>query len=186
MQKFDAIFLDRDGVINYDYGHVGHWEDFKYIPKTVKTLKILANYAKHLFIITNQAGIAKGKYKLEDFFNLNKLLVDDLKLHGVKISQTYFCPHHPEGVIEDLSIICECRKPSPGLFCAALREHHLDPLACLTVGDKRTDMIASRRAKIPLNYLVQQDGSKSWDKCNLGVIRVKSLADVAQHIKCAL
>lgn len=182
-KKFDAVFLDRDGVINYDYGHVGHWNKFDYLPDTISSIKRISNFTDKIFIVTNQAGIAKGLYTLENFLALNARLLDDFQENDIEICQTYYCPHHPKGSVHKYSISCKCRKPQTGMFTAALFEHQLDPKLCLTVGDKETDMIASQNAGIPENYLVKQDGLRKWDICTPKVYKVASLVEVAARLE---
>ena len=97
-----SIFIDRDGILVEDLGYVHKIEDFKLIPNAIEGLKLLKNYK--LFIITNQSGIARGIYKVEDFLKFNNHLIKELKRHNIKIEKTYYCPHKPEDN-------CNCRKP---------------------------------------------------------------------------
>ena len=97
-----AVFVDRDGVITEDIGYVHKIEDFKLVPNAIEGLKLLKDYK--LFIITNQSGIGRCYYKIEDFLNYNKRVLKELQKHIIKIEKTYYCPHKPEDN-------CECRKP---------------------------------------------------------------------------
>ena len=179
MKKFDALFLDRDGVINNDYGHVGYWNDFRYVDKFLEAINTLKNHYEKLFIVTNQAGIAKGKYTVEDFKKLNDTMVRDLGMKGVKVDQTYFCAHHPNGVIPEYSKQCNCRKPNPGMLNRAISEHNLQPVNCMMVGDKCSDILAANRAGIGRCYLVRSDGRLKFDECDSPCHKANSLHDVA-------
>src|SRR3989344_1756862 len=132
-----AIFLDRDGVIVEDVGYAHKIGDFKLIPKAVEGLKLLKNYK--LFIITNQSGIGRGHYKIEDFLNFNVHLIDALKKNKIKIERTYFCPHKPEDN-------CDCRKPKVKLLKAAEKEFGIDLKKSFVIGDKTADIEMGRNA----------------------------------------
>ena len=99
-RKRSAIFLDRDGTINYDYGYVHQFSNFKFRPHVVKGLKYLTKRKYLIFIVTNQAGIAKGKFKLSDLLSLHKKLKIFLKRKKIFISDIEYCPYHPRGIIK--------------------------------------------------------------------------------------
>ena len=134
-----AIFLDRDGTINYEKGYLYKIEDFEIIPGVLDALRLLqlANYK--LIIITNQSGIARGYYDIADFKKLNNWMVETLKKEGVFIDDVYYCPHHPDAVIEKYRKKCNCRKPKTGLFRRAITDYNLDIDLCFAIGDKLRD-----------------------------------------------
>lgn len=144
-----AIFLDRDGVINIDKGYVSKIEDFKFIDGVIKSLKKLQNAGFLLIIITNQSGIGRGYYSLEDFEKLTNWMLEELKKSGVFIEKVYFCPHSPD---EN----CECRKPSSGMIKEALKEFNIDPKNSWMVGDKQSDILAAFGAGV-LNFIYVGD-----------------------------
>ena len=82
-----AVFIDRDGILIEDVGYHYKIEDFKLIPNAVEGLKLLKDYM--LFIVTNQSGIGRGKYKLKDFNKFNNYLISTLEKHKIKIQKTY-------------------------------------------------------------------------------------------------
>ncbi len=145
--KKKAIFLDRDGVINYDKGYVYKIEDFKFVDGIFDVLKAFQEKGYLLFIITNQSGIGRGYYTKEDFEKLTKWMLKELDKKGIKIEKVYFCPHAPEEK-------CYCRKPSTGMFEEAFKEYPIDKNGSWMIGDKHTDMEAAVKAGIKNTILI--------------------------------
>jgi D-glycero-D-manno-heptose 1,7-bisphosphate phosphatase len=139
-----AIFIDRDGVINVDKGHVYKSEDFEFIEEIFEICRKYINMGFIILVITNQAGIAKRIFTESDFLKLTDWMVEQFRNNGVKISKVYHCPHHP-----DITGPCECRKPNPGMILQAIDEFDLDISRSVLIGDKDTDLEAGRRAGIP-------------------------------------
>ena len=111
-----AVFLDRDGTINYDKHYLYKQEDFEFIPGAIEGMQILQSMDYKLIIITNQSGIARGLYAVEDFYKLNEWMLETLVKNGVKIEAVYFCPHLPNASLHEYRLECDCRKPALGLF----------------------------------------------------------------------
>ncbi len=142
-----ALFLDRDGVVNIDYGHVHTKEQFHLTNFIVKTCKKYQDQEYLIFVVTNQAGIGKGLYKKNDFLRLDEYMKMILKDNGIEIEETFYCPHKPEDQ-------CSCRKPKPGLFLEAVEKYKLDVQNSVVIGDKLSDLEAGYRAGIRELYLV--------------------------------
>lgn len=141
-----AIFLDRDGVINREKEYLYKISDFEFERNVLEGLKLI-DFNKYLvFIISNQAGIAKGLHEIEDFKKLDNWLRKFLKKNKIKIKKTYFCPHHPEGKIKRYRKKCKCRKPEIGLFLKARKEFNLDLSQSYLIGDKTSDILAGEKA----------------------------------------
>ncbi len=138
-----ALFLDRDGVINIEKNYVYRKEDFEFIEGIFDLCHKFSDEGFLIIIITNQAGIAKGFYTIEDFLELTAWMIDQFKKHGVDIEKVYYCPHHP-----DVTGSCECRKPRPGMILQAANEFNLDLAKCVLIGDKESDLQAGRKAGI--------------------------------------
>lgn len=144
-QKKKALFLDRDGIINIDYGHVHKIEDFKFTDFIFDFCKKYQDEGYLLIVITNQAGIGKGLYKEEDFLKLNQYMIEEFKKQGINIAKVYYCPHKPEDN-------CDCRKPQPGLFKQAIKDFNIDTNESVAIGDKLIDLEAAYNAGIKTLY----------------------------------
>lgn len=139
-----ALFLDRDGVVNVDKGHVFLKEQFEFNEGIFDLCRKYQEEGYLLIIITNQAGIAKGYYSEADFLRLTDWMINEFADNGIVISKVYYCPHHP-----DITGPCTCRKPEPGMILQAVSEFDLDISKCFLAGDKESDLEAGRKAGIP-------------------------------------
>ncbi len=138
-QKFlspkKVVFLDRDGVINKKppkAHYIKTWNDFIFLPKVLDAIKRLNSNGFKAFIVSNQAGIARGVMTERDLNLIHRNLKKELKKFGAKIDGIYYCPH---GWDED----CICRKPKPGMLLQASREHFIDLRKAIFIGDDERD-----------------------------------------------
>ncbi len=136
-----AVFFDRDGVINMDHGYVSKAENFEFVDDIFPVMRALTEKGYALIVVTNQSGIGRGYYTVKDFRKLTHWMRSRFAEEGVEIAGVYHCPHGPEAD-------CACRKPAPGMFFQAIREHSIDPEASWMVGDKSSDMEAAEAAGI--------------------------------------
>lgn len=150
MLKNKALFLDRDGVINVEKNYVHKISEFEFIPEIFGILKKYQEEGFLIFVVTNQAGIARNYYTEEDVIRLNNWMVEKLRQKGIVISGVYYCPHHP-----DISGECECRKPKPGMILKAIKEYNINPEQSVLIGDKESDIQAGLNAKIGKNIFFQ-------------------------------
>ncbi|MES2677064.1 MAG: D-glycero-beta-D-manno-heptose 1,7-bisphosphate 7-phosphatase [Pseudomonadota bacterium] len=155
--KHKALFLDRDGVINIDHGYVGKKEDFHFIDGIFELCQKAQNAGYLIIIVTNQAGIAKGYYSEEQFLELTKWIEGEFLKHNIKITKTYYCPYHIEGVVEKYKQDSFDRKPNPGMLLKAIKEFNIDPVKSVMIGDKESDILAAERANIGLRNLFLVD-----------------------------
>ena len=146
-----ALFLDRDGVINVDYGHVHKPDDIVFVDGIFE----LVEKAKFIVVvITNQAGIGKGYYSETDFYELMSWMKGKFVKHGGKIDAVYFCPFHSEHGIGYYKKDADCRKPKPGMILKAELELNLDLSNSILIGDKISDIEAGIAAGISNNFLL--------------------------------
>jgi len=139
-----AVFIDRDGVINNDRDHyyIFRIEDFKLNRGVVTALKKLQERGYLLIVISNQGGISRGEYSMEDVERLHRHFMDVLKQEGINITDIFYCPHHH--TVEN----CLCRKPKPLMLQKAMAKYRIDPGRSFFIGDKESDMEAGRNAGV--------------------------------------
>lgn len=135
MSDTRAAFLDRDGTIIVDKEYLSDPNEIVLIEGAVEGMKLLLEAGYKLVIVTNQSGIARGLYSIDDYRAVATRLNQRLAASGVPISGAYFCPHHP-----DFSGPCECRKPGLGLYREAARNLGIDLASSLYVGDRLRDV----------------------------------------------
>jgi D-glycero-D-manno-heptose 1,7-bisphosphate phosphatase len=150
-----AAFIDRDGVINVERHHVHRIADFELLPGVVNGLRRLAAQGYALVVVTNQAGIAKGLYDEPAFQLLTAHMLGLLRAHGVVLDGVYHCPHHPHGSVLRYAVVCDCRKPAPGLLLRAAEDLRLELPRSVLVGDKTSDTAAGRAAGLRHTVLVR-------------------------------
>ena len=141
-----AIFFDRDGVLNEEVGYLWQIEKFAWIDGARDAIKFCNERGLLVVVVTNQGGIARGLYTAADVDVLHNFMQKSLSEVGAHIDAFYFCPHHPEGVVPEISIICDCRKPKPGLILRACAELDIDPARSILIGDAQRDIDSARAA----------------------------------------
>tara|TARA_B100001093_G_C26844659_1_gene1022182 strand:+ start:1095 stop:1649 length:555 start_codon:yes stop_codon:yes gene_type:complete len=172
-----ALFLDRDGVINKDLGHVHKIEDFIFNDGIFELAKH-ANYLNYLLIvITNQAGIGKGYYSEKDFINLNKWMIDEFKIRNIEISKVYFSPYHPESIIHKYKEDHISRKPKPGMIYQAKKEFNISLRDSILIGDKVSDIQAGMAASVGTNIFLVNKYYDHTELNNESYHRINSLTD---------
>lgn len=141
---YNLALFDRDGTINVDTGHMHKIEDCEFIDSTIKEMRRYSeNSSWRIAVVTNQAGIAKGMYSVDEMRVLHRQMSKRLKSRGVEVDAWYFCPHHP-----DYTGACECRKPALGMLLRAMRDFHSSPMHCVMYGDSKKDLQAAMSANI--------------------------------------
>lgn len=147
-----ALFLDRDGVVNVDVGYLYKKEDFMFMPHITDLMRFMQEKGFLIVIVTNQSGINRGYYTLEQFLDLTDFIFNRCKKLGINIAKTYHCPHTPD---ED----CECRKPKPKMFLDAIKDLQIDPAKSIMIGDKDSDIKAATGAGVGTTFLLTKQNS---------------------------
>ena len=147
-ERKPAVFLDRDGVLNVDHGYVARREDFQWIEGAVAAVRALNEAGYYVFVATNQSGIARGLYAVEDMYKLHEFMTDELARAGARIDDIRFCPFHPEGTIDAYRRVSDWRKPGPGMILDLMERWPVERERSALIGDKEADMEAARAAGI--------------------------------------
>ena len=141
-----AVFLDRDGTLNVEKDYLYKIEDFEFLPGVFQALKRLREAGFALVVVTNQSGVARGYYTLEQVDILHRHMYQVLSSEGIFLDGIYCCPHHPDVGRPPFDIDCNCRKGKPGMLLQAARDLNLDLGQSYMIGDKRVDLKAGERA----------------------------------------
>ena len=143
-----ALFLDRDGVINEDTHYVHEIEKCQFVPGIFNLCRYAKTRGYKIVVVTNQAGIAKGKYTEDDYFRFRAFVHERFLQEHCPIDAEYYCPYHEEGCVEKYRRASFERKPNPGMILRAVNELDIDIKKSILIGDKESDLEAGRRAGI--------------------------------------
>jgi histidinol-phosphate phosphatase family protein len=134
-----AVFIDRDGTIIHDADYCSDPQQVKLFPRIAEALKRLKSHGFKLIIITNQSGIGRGFFSLEQYRAVEAEILR--QLGNDLVDATYFCPHNPDDG-------CNCRKPGSGMILQAAREHRIDLRRSFLIGDKESDAECGQNAGV--------------------------------------
>lgn len=162
-----AIFLDRDGVINEDReDYVKSWEEFRFIKGVRRALKKIRQSGIPVVVITNQSVIGRGLITENELSVIHDRMVKAVAKSGGRITKIYYCPHHPDDH-------CRCRKPRIGLLKKAAREMDLDLTKCIFVGDNLKDIQCGKRAGCRTVLVQSGQGEGSLKKILTGRTKIR-------------
>jgi len=162
----NAIFIDRDGVINKDPGgwtktdYVTNWKDFHFIPGTLQALKILKEKGIKVIVASNQGGVNKGLYTQAELNKVNSHMLKEIEKSGGAVEEVFYCVHRDEDN-------CDCRKPKPGMLESAVRKYGIDPKTTYFIGDAPKDISAGKRigckAVLVLSGKSSREDIEGWE-----------------------
>jgi len=171
-----AIFLDRDGTINIDYDYIHTIDEFHFIDGVIETCAEFKKMGFLLVIITNQSGIGKGIFTIDQFNKLTEWMDWSFADRGVELDGIYYCPHAPEQG-------CNCRKPNPEMICAAASDLDIDLNKSYMVGDKLSDVLAGNAARVKRTVLVRSGQPIGPGTEKMADWIIDSLVDLPDKIK---
>ena len=141
-----AVFLDRDGVINEEVDHLNNVADLRILPGAASAIKKMNEAGYHVIVVSNQAAIAKGIMTPAGLSAIHDEMKKRLADEGARIDGIYYCPHHPDGTLEEYSFTCACRKPETGMIDQAAKDFDIEVGKSFMVGDTTGDILTGRRA----------------------------------------
>ncbi len=143
-----ALLLDRDGTINVDHGWVGAVDRWEWIPGAREAIAAATQAGWHVFVVTNQSGIARGLYDEAALATLHAAMEQAIRRAGGTVDDIRYCPFHEDGVLEQFRRASHWRKPAPGMILDLIARWELDPARCVLVGDQPSDLAAAASAGI--------------------------------------
>jgi D-glycero-D-manno-heptose 1,7-bisphosphate phosphatase len=154
--------MDRDGVLVEDRDYAFRPSDVHLLPGVAESLKLASQQGYALIVITNQSGVARGKFALADVFTFHDELNRQIVAQGAPpIEAFYICPHLPEGSVPVYSRVCHCRKPAPGLVLQAASDLDLDLARSWFVGDKAADIACAEAAGVRGAQVMTKHGERA-------------------------
>lgn len=159
-----AVFLDRDGVINelvlhastneYEPPHYPY--ELKILPRVIESLIAIQGLGYELFLISNQPDYAKGKTSMQNLLDVHQELEKMFKKNEIEFKEFFYCYHHPNGIIEEYSHACRCRKPNTYFIEYAAQKYDIDLVSSWIIGDRDSDILCGKKAglnTISVHYL---------------------------------
>lgn len=141
-----AIFLDRDGTLNEEAGFITDLDQFRLYDFAAEAVRMINDRAWRAIVVTNQSGIARGFYDEALLARIHDRMSDSFEAAGARLDAIYFCPHHPEAGEPPYRMVCDCRKPKPGMIERAAREFDLQLPDCFVIGDRYSDVALAHAA----------------------------------------
>lgn len=158
-----AVFLDRDGTINADeHGYINKPDDLQLYPFAAEAISKLNKMGYLVFVVTNQAGVAYGYFKIEDVEKINAKLVNDLAKGKAKIDEIFYSPFHKNGVIEPFNIDHEDRKPGIGMFQKAKEMFDFNTKGSYMIGDRFSDIGFGKNAGLKTIFVRSGGGENEF------------------------
>jgi D,D-heptose 1,7-bisphosphate phosphatase len=144
-----AVFFDRDGVLNEDSGYVHRSDQVRWIAGAREAVKLCNDRGYLVFVITNQAGVARGLYGIDAVERLHVWMGERLAEIGAHVDEFQYCPCHEEGTVAEFRRPSDRRKPAPGMLLDCLRGWPVRKEGSFLVGDKASDLAAAEAAGVP-------------------------------------
>jgi D-glycero-D-manno-heptose 1,7-bisphosphate phosphatase len=143
-----AVFFDRDGVLNHDDNYVGSIDRFRWMAGAKHAIKLAYDLGFYVFVVSNQAGVARGFYAETDVEALHRWMSDELRKEGASVDDWRFCPFHPDATVDAYKGSHAWRKPNPGMLADLIRHWPVDVEGSILIGDQPSDLAAATAAGV--------------------------------------
>ena len=159
INKYECIFLDRDGTINIDPGYISNVKDLKFYDYTFKALRLLKTITKSFIIITNQSGVSRGLIEEKKLIEINSFINTKFLENNLNLLKIYYCTDLPGSG-------STFRKPAAGMFLQASRENNIDLTKCVMIGDSYKDIVPATELGMSSLFVLTGNGKKDLHKFN--------------------
>ena len=146
--------MDRDGTIIEERHFLADPAEAVLIPGAWEAIRLLSEHGFFIVMVSNQSGVARGMFSEDAVRSVNDRVLKLLEDEGTHIDATYYCPHHPHGVLPQYARVCQCRKPAPGMGRRAAAEHGIDLSQSYMIGDKPSDVAFGENCGMKQSFLV--------------------------------
>jgi len=181
-----AIFLDRDGTLNFDYGWITSPAKIDLLPGAAEAVRAINDAGLLAVLVTNQPVVARGECTEAELAAIHQRLEFLLSQSDAHLDAIYFCPHHPDAGSPcerpELKIRCRCRKPAPGLLECAARDLNIDVTRSWMIGDSERDLGAAAAFGIPAALVSSNQQSFKADITSAEAFRAPSVLEAVQRI----
>ena len=172
-----AVFLDRDGTLNEEVDFLRTPDELRLIPGAAAAIRTLNDRGIITCIISNQSGIARGFLSEEDLVPIHERMEEELFREGATIDRIYYCPHHPTEGKQPYNIVCECRKPNPGMLMQGEQDFGIDLSRSFVVGDRIADVLAGKAVGASTILVLTGYGKNSLAECERESIKPDHVAE---------
>jgi mannose-1-phosphate guanylyltransferase/phosphomannomutase len=181
-----AIFLDRDGTLNFDYGWITSPAKIELLPDAADAVRAINNAGLLAVLVTNQPVIARGECSEAELSAIHEKLESVLAQSHAHLDAIYYCPHHPDGGFPgerpEFKVRCHCRKPAPGLLESAALDLNIDVTRSWMIGDSERDLGAAAAFGIPAALVASNQQSFKQDITSPEAFRAPSVLEAVQRI----
>jgi D,D-heptose 1,7-bisphosphate phosphatase len=151
--KRPAVFFDRDNTLIEDKGYTFKTKDLKFKKKVFEAIKFLIKKNYYIFLVTNQAGIAKGHFKEKNFFEFQEAMRSQMEKNETYFHDIEYCPFHPKGIIKKFKKKTELRKPGNMMIKNLEHKWLINKSKSFMIGDSFTDKETAKKSKIYFEYV---------------------------------
>ena len=158
-----AVFFDRDGTLNEEIGHVSDLEQFRVYPFAARAVRQVNEAGMLAIVVTNQSGVGRGLFAESLVKKAHRRLTSRIAAKGGRLDAIFYCPHHPEALVEQYRVACACRKPSPGLLETAAEQFGIRLEKSFVVGDRYVDVQLAHRVGARSVLVLTGFGTNEWE-----------------------